>query len=81
MPSIGSINQKFFKFLFDLLIEVPDYFSDSFKKKYELINLDQAIRNIHFPENAQILVKAQKRLKFEEFFFLQLHLLKIKITK
>ena len=33
------------------------------------------------PKMLRALVRAQKRLKFEEFFFLQLHLLKLKLTR
>ena len=40
-----------------------------------LISNDLAIRNIHLPESAEILSKAQKRLKFEEFFYLQIQIL------
>ena len=71
----GLDNQRIrrsIKLIFDLLIEVPDYFSDSFKKKYGLINLDQAIRNIHFADSTDKLNKAIHRLKFDEHFFLQI---------
>jgi len=40
-----------------------------------LISNDLALRNIHFPENSDILATAQKKLKFEEFFYLQLQIL------
>jgi ATP-dependent DNA helicase RecG len=40
-----------------------------------------AIYHIHFPANEQKLQQAQYRLKFEEFFFLQLRLLKLKLTR
>ena len=41
----------------------------------------QALVDVHQPKDAKSLVRAQKRLKFEEFFFLQLHLLKLKLTR
>ena len=40
--------------------------------KYGLINLDQAIRNIHFADSTDKLNKAIHRLKFDEHFFLQI---------
>ena len=40
-----------------------------------LISNDQAIRNIHFPESSEMLVRSRKRLKFEEFFYLQIQVL------
>ncbi|MDR2042382.1 MAG: ATP-dependent DNA helicase RecG [Tannerella sp.] len=41
-----------------------------------LISLPEALRNIHFPESADLLQKAQQRLKFDELFFIQLHILR-----
>ena len=35
-------------------------------------SIDTAFRDIHFPENDEILAKAQKRIKFDEFFFFML---------
>lgn len=45
--------------------------------KAHLISLDEAIRNIHFPKSADLLRKAQYRLKFEELFYLQLNILRV----
>lgn len=41
-----------------------------------LISFDKAIRNIHVPENPQILAAAKLRLKFEELFFIQTDMLR-----
>ena len=49
--------------------------------KLNLPSRDQAFFDIHQPQNSKILVRAQKRLKFEELFFLQLHLIKLKLTR
>ena len=43
-----------------------------------LCPLEKALRNIHFPADSQALEEAQRRLKFEELFYLQLSLLKQK---
>lgn len=50
------------------------------RSKYELADLPVALRNIHFPESTKSLANANYRLKFEELFFLQLKILKSKIT-
>ena len=42
----------------------------------KLMPLKDALKNIHFPENAEKLQKAQFRLKFEELFYIQLNILK-----
>jgi ATP-dependent DNA helicase RecG len=44
-------------------------------EKYQLINRKLAILNIHFPKDTSSLQQAQRRLKFEELFFIQLQLL------
>jgi ATP-dependent DNA helicase RecG len=40
-----------------------------------------ALFNIHFPHNAELLAQAQARLKFEELFYVQLRLLKMKLVR
>ena len=49
--------------------------------KLNLPTREQSFSDVHHPKDAKALVRAQKRLKFEEFFFLQLHLLKLKLTR
>jgi ATP-dependent DNA helicase RecG len=49
--------------------------------KLNLPSREESFYDIHIPKDAKALVRAQKRLKFEEFFFLQLHLLKLKLTR
>ena len=49
--------------------------------QYQLIGKQEAIRQIHFPSKPDLLHRARKRLKFEEFFFLQLRLLMLKVTR
>ena len=41
-----------------------------------LMSLDEALRNIHFPQNPDKLRRAQYRLKFEELFYVQLNILR-----
>ena len=48
---------------------------DDLRSKYRLIDKNTALKNIHFPENQDILTAAQNRLKYEELFFIQLQLL------
>lgn len=49
--------------------------------QYQLIGKQESIRQIHFPTQPDLLQRARKRLKFEEFFFLQLRLLMMKLTR
>tara|TARA_R110001599_G_scaffold116309_2_gene283875 strand:+ start:3563 stop:5656 length:2094 start_codon:yes stop_codon:yes gene_type:complete len=49
--------------------------------QYGMIEKKLALWHIHFPGNEELLKKAQFRLKFEELFFIQLRLLKLKLTR
>jgi ATP-dependent DNA helicase RecG len=52
-----------------------------FLERYNLISKRDALVNIHFPKDQEWLNKATKRLKFEELFYIQLRLLKLKISR
>ena len=61
----------------DIHENLPAYILNRFK----LAGRQESYRNIHFPNDANQLKEAQYRLKFEELFFLQLKLLKSKLTR
>lgn len=44
--------------------------------KNHLMSLTEALKNIHFPGNPDLLRRAQYRLKFEELFYVQLNILR-----
>jgi ATP-dependent DNA helicase RecG len=46
-----------------------------------MISKKDALLNIHFPESYDLLSQAQERLKFEELFYIQLRLLKMKLVR
>ncbi|MBT1706368.1 ATP-dependent DNA helicase RecG [Chryseosolibacter indicus] len=50
-------------------------------QKFHLVSKKEALLNIHFPKSYEHLAQAQKRLKFEELFYIQLKLLKLKIVR
>ena len=54
----------------------PETLNRYLVEHYHLISYDEAIRNIHFPQSAELLRKAQVRLKFEELFYVQLNILR-----
>ena len=47
-------------------------------ERQKLMGYQQAMLNIHFPQNEQLMHAAIRRLKFEELFFIQLRLLRNK---
>ena len=69
--------EKLVKNAFSLLTGgLPETLSPGIIEKHGLLSLDEAIRNIHFPQNPDKLRKAQYRLKFEELFYIQLNILR-----
>ncbi|KFF41068.1 MAG: ATP-dependent DNA helicase RecG [Candidatus Atelocyanobacterium thalassa isolate SIO64986] len=48
----------------------------SLKSKYDLMDLKDALINIHFPKSLDFLERARRRLIFDDFFYLQLGFLK-----
>ena len=73
---------KLIKNLVVLSIEnLPETLSKDIINRLNFISREEAIKNIHFPENPDLLKKAQTRLIFEEFFFIQLQLLKLKLIR
>ena len=63
------------------LAHIQDPLSEAFRTKHGLIGLPQALQWIHFPKSVEHLEAAKKRIKFDEFFFLQLTQLRNKMRQ
>ena len=61
--------------------DIEENLSEKIIQELNLPSKEEALVNIHIPKNNTDFIRAQKRLKFEEFFFLQLHLLKLKLIR
>jgi len=83
--SRGITNKFFREVIFNIINTSINFLKENLSKeineKYSLISKQQAYRNIHFPSNHELLSKAEFRLKYEEFFYLQLEFLMSNITK
>jgi ATP-dependent DNA helicase RecG len=73
------------KLIRELLIVSKDKFRETLPsdiiRELKLLDKKNSILNIHFPENYNALASAQQRLKFEELFYVQLRLLKMKVIR
>lgn len=74
----GGLNshalEKLMKNAFALLqAPLPETLCEKVVKEHHLMPLNEALHNIHFPQNPELLRKAQYRLKFEELFYVQLN--------
>lgn len=78
----GGITQNYlFKLISNIYegnINLPEIFSDNFRKKYSLIGINEAAHNIHFPKTFDVIDASRNRIIFEELFLLQLALMTIK---
>jgi len=79
-----GVSQKVMgKMLRNLLDTVGDAFKETLSSQLlsslGLISRSDALREVHLPTSQNALAKALHRLKFEEFFFIQLQLLKKKL--
>lgn len=61
--------------------EISETLPNELLDRYKLISKRDALVNIHFPKDQEWLQKATVRLKFEELFYVQLRLLKLKISR
>ncbi|MBI3313067.1 MAG: ATP-dependent DNA helicase RecG [Candidatus Omnitrophica bacterium] len=55
---------------------IQEYLSPEFRAEHHLMELPEAIREMHFPASFQKLEEARARIVFDEFFLFQLTLLK-----
>ncbi len=74
-----GISQKVIqKMVVQLLQSQSQVFSETLPtallNQYKLISKNEALRQIHFPNDQHKLTRAQLRLKFEEFFYMQMQL-------
>jgi ATP-dependent DNA helicase RecG len=60
---------------------IPETLSESLLAQLKLMPRAQALVQVHFPENTHQLIKARERIKFDELFFIQLQLLRIKYLR
>ncbi len=85
LSSNNITNRVISKLIQQLFIETKANFSEtlspSLLKELQLISKKKAVFNIHFPESAELLAKAQFRLKFEELFYIQLQLVSKNIIR
>jgi len=81
----GITNRVINKLVQQLFLDTQGKFSESLSpdllNQLKLISKSEALYNIHFPKNNELLAKAQFRLKFEELFYIQLQLISKKMLR
>jgi ATP-dependent DNA helicase RecG len=76
-PATEKLTQKQLRFLIKsclpALIKLKDWLPEEIKQENKLIDLNEAIEQIHFPDDAAVLKIAQERLQFDEMFLIQIY--------
>jgi ATP-dependent DNA helicase RecG len=57
-------------------LRLPDHLPLAMREKRNLLNLEAAIQQIHFPDNWETVKRARRRLAFDELLMIQLGVLK-----
>jgi len=68
--------ERLTKTLVEKLPPLPETLPDFLIAKLHLMGRDEALRTVHYPQNAKDLERARVRLKFEELFYIQLNILR-----
>lgn len=75
----GISNRVINKLIQQLFVDIKGKFTEALSPKIidelSLLSKSEAMFNIHFPKNQELLAKSQFRLKFEELFYIQLQLI------
>ena len=75
----GITNRVITNIMQQLFLETKGQFAETLSKstilELKLLSKSDALFNVHFPKNQDLLTRAQFRLKFEEFFYIQLQLI------
>ncbi|MBQ2848685.1 MAG: ATP-dependent DNA helicase RecG [Clostridia bacterium] len=81
-PQTAGLNskaiEKLIKTAFASCGKIDDPIPKEIRNAYCLLNLEGALRNIHFPESEDLLSEARRRLIFEELFLLELGMMRLK---
>ena len=81
-PETAGLSSRYLRYLVKPLLhlssQITDFLPEQIKKKFSLTSLNQAIKQIHFPDNFLSAKKARERLAFDELFLMQLMVLQQK---
>jgi ATP-dependent DNA helicase RecG len=68
--------ERLTKTLIEKLPPLPETLPTFITSPLHLMSRDEALRTVHYPQDAKTLEKARVRLKFEELFYVQLNILR-----
>lgn len=72
--NLRFLRKAIYQALQEHLSSIIDPMPAEIRKRYQLMPLQEALQQIHFPESRQLATTARERLVFDELFYLQLRL-------
>ncbi len=82
-PETTGLSSRYLRYLLQLfspaIRQIPDWLPKEIRASQHLIDLNQALNQIHFPASNQAINQAKRRLAFDELFVIQLYALWQKI--
>ena len=82
-PETEGLSSRWLRFILRPLLakfkkEVKDPLPDKIRNKFNLMPIGKALWQVHFPDSKSLAKKAKDRFSFEELFFIELLVLKIR---
>ena len=72
----AGIRKLMYTVFSDKDLHIPENLPDEIIENFKLMSRSDAMRQVHFPQNFDLLRRAQARLKFEELFYIQLSIMR-----
>ena len=72
----AGIRKLMYTVFSDRDLHIPENLPDEIIENFKLMPRFEAMRQVHFPQNFDLLRRAQARLKFEELFYIQLSIMR-----
>ncbi len=76
-PETEGLSSRWLRFIIKPILDkleskLVDFLPESVKETNELLPIQQAIRQVHFPDSLKMAERAKERFSFEELFFISL---------
>lgn len=72
----AGISSRFIRYqvknILPAILLIPEYLPSDIVERNDLMGIQEAIKQAHFPTSQELLARAKRRLQFDELFFLQL---------
>ena len=83
-PETWGLSSRWLRFIIKSLLanlknKIPEVLPEKIRRKNQLLSIEKALWQVHFPDSLETTEKAKERLSFEELFLIELLVLKERI--